>query len=143
MDTVQARLHRYGFGIVMAPSAMSSSYVHHQHPVLLAGLPPSSSTPRLLGGVASIIINTPSSGRGCLHHHCHGTRCHEFFIPPSSRPRFRSGVISICLHHQDPVLWAGSTAPPAHRGRGDLILLSTPLRGVSNPTSLHQQDPVL
>merc|ERR1712055_680768 len=32
-------------------------------------------------------------------------------------------------------LRAGSTAPPAHRGRGDHILFSTPLRGVSNPTA--------
>merc|ERR1711942_74396 len=73
---MHAKFHNLPPGSVMLPSAMSSSYAHHQHPVLWTG------------------------------------------PPPSTRPRI-----------------AGSTAPPAHRGRGDHIIFSTPLRGVSNPTA--------
>ena len=134
MDTVQARLHRYGFGIVMAPSAMSSSYVHHQHPVLLAGLPPSSSTPRLLGGVASIIINTPSSGRGCLHHqhrflggvafhHQQHTPCLACLLPPiinSTRPVWRV----FCLPSSTAHALSGVSLASPHQQHTPFLALS-------------------
>ena len=74
------------WAIVMAPSAMSSSYAHHQHPVLWTGLPPS--TPRPMDGAASV-INTPSYGRGRLHHQ------HPVLWtgqPPSSKPRPMDGA---------------------------------------------------
>merc|ERR1712175_71061 len=91
---------------------------------------------RPLGGTASI-IKIPSSGRGPPRLlPIAGGGEHPLFSTPLR------GVSNPTCLQQDPVLWTGSTAPPAHCGWGDHPLFSTPLRGVSNPTCL-QQDPVL
>ena len=96
---------------VMAPSTMSSSYAHRQHPVRWTGQPHQNTA-------------APAAVHNSLHQNT---------AAPAAAHNSR--------HQQDPAMRV-STAPPAHCGRGDHPLFSTPLRGVSNPTC-HQQDPAM
>ena len=73
--------------------------------------------PSRAGGTTS---SSPPRSAGCL-----------------TNPDLSDGVAST---HQDPDMRGPPRLLPIVGG-GDHILFSTPLRGVSNPTCLHQQDP--
>merc|ERR1711873_264568 len=120
---------------------------------------PPSSRPRIAGvhrascplRAGGTTLSSPPHSVGCLTKHATNktpqSGCPPRLLPIAGggdHPLFSTplrGVSNPTCLQQDPVLWTGSTAPPAHCGLGDHPLFSTPLRGVSNPTCL-QQDPV-